>query len=593
MPMTKQPLLFCTICFILGIFWQDFFQLNGKFLGVILGISILFLGLGLVKKRIFDKLKSIFLLHFFVVLGGFCHFLNTQTGDFLPHITENKTQNIVFQLRKKLNSNEKNKRYGVEILNHEKPFSVVISIPKEQEELDFRHYYSASAYLNPTQKPQHDYQFDYQKYLARQGIYVQGYIPNEISKTPKTDLGWGDFINQKRLLLIQNIDNSALQNPNKALLKGIILADRTEIDRDTIQNFSRTGLIHILAISGTHIGIIFMLILFVFKPIFSVKYRYFPIYISLSCIWIFAIFIGLGTSVFRACLMISIYYLMMILQRKPDTLHAIGLSALIILSMDTQQVFNIGFQLSFLAVLGIFGFYRPIVQYFGKPKNIITKWLINTFALTISAQIAVLPLTIFYFNQSSPMAILFNIPAIAFAQIFIVFSFLVCVLLGVNVHSDFILKIYDHLSSLFLKMVNFFTKIDFSFVENIAFSPLELVLFFGILYCLRKILMDFSSKNIHHFLCSIFVFVGVKMLIDVHFWQKEEILEHHFFKQNIISIKQGEQCSFLISDNTDMQKINNHIINPYITHRRIEHIQIKKLPENTEVNINGKNYMIK
>lgn len=591
--MTKQPLLFCTLFFILGILVQDFFQWNGWIVGSGLGLSIIILGLGLIKNIFFDQLKSIFLLLFFAILGVFCHFLNFQKNDFSPNITENKTQNIVFQLTKKLNSNEKNKRYEIEILNFEKPFSAVISIPKEQEELDFQHYYSASAYLNPTQKPLHDYQFDYQKYLARQNIFYQGYIPYSIYKTPRNEIGFQSQIKQWRLDLLQKVEKSSLKPNNQALLKGIILADRTEIDQETIHNFSQTGLIHILAISGTHIGIIFLSILFLLKPIFSVRLRHYPIYISLCCIWIFAIFIGLGTSVFRACLMISIYYLMMILQHKPDTLHAIGLSALIILIIDTQQVFNIGFQLSFLAVLGIFGFYRPFSQLFGSPKNLFSKWLINTFSLTLSAQIGVLPLIIFYFHQFSPMAILFNIPAIFVAQIFIIFSFLICILLGFNLDFNFILMIYDKFATLFLQMVDFFAKIDFSFVENIAFSPLEMVLFFGVLCCLRRILMDSSSKNIHHFLCSIFVFIGVKMLINFYYWQKEEILEHQFSKQNIISIKQGERCSFLISDNTDIQKIKNNIINPYITHRRIEHIEIQKLPENSEIIINGKNYSIK
>lgn len=590
--MTKQPLLFCTLFFILGIIGQDFFQWNGWAVGMSLGTSIILLGIGFIKNIFLDKIKSVFLLLFFGALGSFCHFLNTQREKFSPPIVENQTQNIVFQLTKKLNSNEKNKRYEVKILNHERPFSVVISIPKEQEELDFRHYYSAKAYLNPTQKPQYDYQFDYQKYLARQDIFYQGYIPNSFNKKPRNGISFQDQIKQWRLDLLQKIDISSLELQNKSLLKGIILADRTEIDRDTIQNFSQTGLIHILAISGTHMVIIFALILSVFKPIFSVRYRNFPIYISILSIWIFALFIGFGNSVMRSCLMISLYYTMLILQRKPSTLHTLGLSALIILIIDTQQVFNIGFQLSFLAVLGIWGFHRPISQLFGKQKNIITKWLVNSFALTFSAQIAVLPLTIFYFNQFSPMTILFNIPAIAFAQLFIVLSFLICILFGVNFTPNILLNFYDNLASFFLKMVSFFTKIDFSFIPNIPFSLWEVVILFVFLYFLRKILIQFSIKNILHLSFIILIFWGTRLFINFHHWQKEEILEHQYFKQNIISIKQGDQCVFLIKEHSDLKKIQQYIITPYTTQRRIKHWEIKTLPQSL-IHLNGKNYEIK
>lgn len=585
--MTKQPLLFCSLFFVLGILGQDFFQWNGWAVGAGLGLSIIGLGLGLIKSIFFDRIKSVFLLLFFAILGSFCHFLNSQRESFSPPIVENKTQNIVFQLTKKLNSNEKNKRYEVEVINYERPFSVVISIPKEQEELDFRHYYSAKAYLNPTQKPQHDYQFDYQKHLARQDIFYQGYIPNSFSKTPRNEFSFFVQIKQWRLDLLQKIENSTLSPQNQSLLKGIILADRTEIDRDIINNFSQTGLIHILAISGTHMGIIFFLILSLFKPIFSVKYRHFPIYISLFCIWLFALFIGFGNSVVRSCLMISLYYAMFVLQRKPSTLHTLGLSALFILIIDTQQVFNIGFQLSFLAVLGIFGFYRPIVRLFGKQKNIAIKWLVNTFALTISAQIAVLPLTIFYFNQFSPMAIIFNIPAIAFAQIFIALSFLICGLFGLNFTPNISLNFYDNFASFFLKMVKFFADIDFSFSPNISLSLWEVGILFGILYFLRKIVIQLSIKNTLNLTFAILIFISARSFLDFYHWQEEEILEHQLFRQNVISIKQGEHCTFIINENSDLEKIKQYIISPYTTQKRVKHWEIKTLAQ-SKISLNGK-----
>ena len=352
--MNKQPLLICAISFGFGIFFQDKFDFPFWGAVAILALGIVgFLAGFFIRNFFFDRLKSAFLVFLFFSIGIFLHFLNTnstQNFDF----EKNKTTKIVFQLSKKLNSNERNKRYEVEILNFEKPFSAVISIPKEQQELDFLHFYSAEAYLNPTQKPQYDFQFDYQKYLARQNIHYQGFIPNEISFKKKESVNFADKIKQERLDLLLRIDNSSLQPQNKAILKGIILADRTEIDQEIINHFSKTGLIHILAISGSHMAIIFLMILFALNPIFSVKYRNIPIYISLAAIWGFAIFIDYGNSVVRSCIMITVYYIMIFLQRKPNLLHSLALAGMMILSIDTQQLFDVGFQLSFLAVFGIF-----------------------------------------------------------------------------------------------------------------------------------------------------------------------------------------------------------------------------------------------
>ena len=83
----------------------------------------------------------------------------------------------------------------------------------------------------------------------------------------------------------------------------------------------------------------------------------------------FAVFIDYGSSVVRSCLMLTFYYVMILLQRKPDLLHSMALSGLIILIADTQQLFDIGFQLSFLAVFGIYWLNRPVLNCLPKARN--------------------------------------------------------------------------------------------------------------------------------------------------------------------------------------------------------------------------------
>ena len=589
--MNKQPLFVCTLGFILGICFQDHFNLSQLWVisGIVLGV-ILF-GLGSIKNLFFDKIKSIFLLFLFFSLGNFIHFLNSKPEQ-LPTLAKNKPINIVFKLEQKLNSNEKNRRYEIQILNFKNPFSAVISIPKNQQELNFLHIYNTKAYLNPTEKPQHDFQFNYQKYLARQKIFVQGYIPNEISVIPKTELSITDRIKHQRWILLNRIELSSLQPQNKALLKGIILADRTEIDKEIIQNFTRTGLIHILAISGSHIAIIFLLILFFLKPIFSVKYRNIPIYLSLLAIWAFAILIDYGNSVMRSCIMISIYYIMIFLQRKPDLLHSIALSALLILTWDTHQLFNIGFQFSFMAVLGIFWLYQPIIQLFGKVKNHILRFTLNSFALSFSAQLAVIPLVIYYFHQFSWLSIFINTISIFISQAFIIFSFIICILFGFNLAVDEILNIYDLSASFFLNMIAFFSRWDFSFLQNIPLNFIELSILLFIVYFLREI---FVRPNLKIFLKSLFLgllFVLTRICYDFYWEQKDEVLSHSFYQQNLISVKKGKHITFILSETINQSKAQEFIINPYFSSRRAEFLEIKILPKGTKLKINNSFYIV-
>ena len=591
--MNKQPLLICAISFGLGIFFQDKFDFPfwGAVAILVLGI-VGFLAGFFIRNFFFDRLKSAFLVFLFFGIGIFLHFLNSNSAQNFD-FEKNKTTEIVFQLNKKLNSNERNKRYEVEILNFEKPFSAVISIPKEQKELDFLHFYSAEAYLNPTQKPQYDFQFDYQKYLARQNIHYQGFIPSEISFKKKESVSFADKIRQKRLNLLFRIDNSSLQPQNKAILKGIILADRTEIDQEIINHFSKTGLIHILAISGSHMAIIFLMILFVLNPIFSVKYRNIPIYISLAAIWGFAIFIDYGNSVVRSCIMITVYYIMIFLQRKPNLLHSLALAGMMILSIDTQQLFDVGFQLSFLAVFGIFWLYKPITNHYKPLKNRAIRFILNTFSLSLAAQLTTLPLILFYFHQFSIMSVFINVVSIMVSQGFIIFSFIVSILFGIEFTPDWLLEIYDWCASFFLNMVAFFSKTDFSFVENVSIEIPELIILFVLVYLLRSVFEKPNVKTFTHFSFFILLFIFTRILINFYFWKKEETLLHSFFKQNIVSVKQGDKAVFIMSNEADTEKINSFIIKSYITSRRVKNIEIKKVEPMTRIKINQNIYEIK
>jgi len=591
--MNKQPLLICAISFGLGIFFQDKFDFPFWGTAAILVLGIVgFLAGFFIRNFFFDRLKSAFLVFLFFSIGIFLHFLNSNSAQNFD-FEKNKTTEIIFQLSKKLNSNERNKRYEVEILNFEKPFSAVISIPKEQKELDFLHFYSAEAYLNPTQKPQYDFQFDYQKYLARQNIHYQGFIPNEISFKKKESVSFADKIKQKRLDLLFRIDNSSLQPQNKAILKGIILADRTEIDQEIINHFSKTGLIHILAISGSHMAIIFLMILFVLNPIFSVKYRNIPIYISLAAIWGFAIFIDYGNSVVRSCIMITVYYIMIFLQRKPNLLHSLALAGMMILSIDTQQLFDVGFQLSFLAVFGIFWLYKPITNHYKPLKNRAIRFILNTFSLSLAAQLTTLPLILFYFHQFSIISVFINVVSIMVSQGFIIFSFIVSILFGIEFTPDWLLEIYDWCASFFLNMVAFFSKTDFSFVENVSIEIPELIILYVLVYLLRSVFEKPNVKTFTHFSFFILLFIFTRILTNFYFWKKEEILLHSFFKQNIVSVKQGDKAVFIMSDKADTEKINNFIIKSYITSKRVKNIEIKKVEPMTKLKINQTIYEIK
>ena len=591
--MNKQPLLILWICFIFGILISEKLSLSTVLVHVFLSFSFLFLVFSFLKIHFFFKIKDYVLAIFFLGLGVFAHELHNKE-QVLPNFPS--SSEVVFTLDKKLNSNEKNKRYEVKILkvndeiNH---LGLVLSVPKEEKELDFKHFYKAEIYLNKVKANAQDFGFDYQKYLGRKQIYFQGYAPNSFQVAEKENLTFSEKIRQKRLEVLQNIDQAKLSEKSKEFTKGIILADRTEMDRETVEDFSKSGLVHILAISGSHMAIIFWLILLLLKPIFPASLRNVPIVISLIFIWLFAIFIDFGSSVIRSCIMITAYYFYVLLQRKPDLLHAMAISGLAILIFDTNQLFDVGFQLSFIAVFGIFWLNEPILKYLPKPKNTVQNFLVNVVSISIAAQVATLPLVIYYFHQYSLISVIANLVVIPFSEVIIIFALLMTILLGFGFDISWLNALYDSGVQLVLKVIHFFASLDVFFFKNIPMHWSEVIVLFSMIYFLRRFLTRHHLKSLIKVGFLVILFLMLRIGFNYYENSQSEILVHEFFKEKIISVKEKDKVVFFVKNSKNLEKQKKYIIEPYLVARRVNDFKIIFVPQNVKfLVINEKNYSV-
>ena len=591
--MNKQPLLILWICFIFGILISEKLSLSTVLVHVFLSFSFLFLVFSFLKIHFFLKIKEYVLSIFFLGLGVFAHELHNKE-QVLPNFPN--SSEVVFTLDKKLNSNEKNKRYEVKILkvndeiNH---LGLVLSVPKEEKELDFKHFYKAEIYLNKVKANAQDFGFDYQKYLGRKQIYFQGYAPNSFQVAEKENLTLSEKIKQKRLEVLQNIDQAKLSEKSKEFTKGIILADRTEMDRETVEDFSKSGLVHILAISGSHMAIIFWLILLILKPIFPANFRNFPIVISLIFIWLFAIFIDFGSSVIRSCIMITAYYFYVLLQRKPDLLHAMAISGLAILIFDTNQLFDVGFQLSFIAVFGIFWLNEPILKYLPKPKNNVQNFFVNVISISIAAQLATLPLVIYYFHQYSLISVIANLVVIPFSEVIIIFALLMTILLGFGYEISWLNTLYDSGVQLVLKVIHFFASLDVFFFKNIPMHWSEVIVLFSMIYFLRRFLTRHHLKSLIKVGFLVILFLMLRIGFNYYENSQSEILVHEFFKEKIISVKEKDKVVFFVKNSKNLEKQKKYIIEPYLVARRVNDFKIIFVPQNVKsLFINEKKYSV-
>jgi competence protein ComEC len=366
------------------------------------------------------------------------------------------------------------------------------------------------------------------------------------------------------------------------------------MDKEIVQDFSKSGLVHILAISGSHMAIIFWLILLILNPIFPARLKNYKIVISLILIWSFAIFIDYGSSVVRSCVMIYAYYLFILLQRKTDLLHSMAVAAFAILITDSNQLFDVGFQLSFLAVFGIFWFNQPLLKYLPKPKNNFQNFLVNILTISISAQLATLPLVIYYFHQYSFISIIANLVVIPFSEILIIFALLMTVLTAFSLQFSYINLIYDFGVTMTLKVIHFFANVEFAFYKIIPLTLLEVFVGFIILYFLRFAILKFNMKNILRVTYFVLIFMTLRLTLNFRANQINEVLRHQYFKQSIISVKNGAKIQFIIHENQNSEKIEQSIIQPYLTSRRAKNFELVQIPKSVEsIKINGIDYDLK
>ena len=267
----------------------------------------------------------------------------------------------------------------------------------------------------------------YARYLANQNIYHQIKLKTKdfiILEQPVYKTPFIQTIQQKTLAIIdQYFPNLMIRGLAKALLVGY----RGELDKELNTAYINTGVVHVIAISGLHLGLIYGLLMLLFKPLQHKKsLRIFSCCGTISVLWIFTLMCGASPSVVRSAIMFSFLILGKIIQSKAPTGNILAASAFVMLCYDPFLLYDIGFQLSYAAVGSLLIYNKPISQIF-QPEN---GWLQlgwSSISTSLSAQILTTPFVLFHFHQFPLIFILSNIVAIPLSSIALLLLILVCV----------------------------------------------------------------------------------------------------------------------------------------------------------------------
>ncbi len=241
--------------------------------------------------------------------------------------------------------------------------------------------------------------FDYGSYMCSKGVLFRHYIKEFRIVGHRTDPWVFYYANQLRNYCEAKIHQLVASPEEAGLLVAMVLGVKDGLDRDLRAVYAATGTMHVLAVSGLHVGILFYVIGLVINPL---KKRRLGVYLyvatSIAVLWFYAVVTGLSPSVVRAVTMLSITTLALVFARKSSILNTLGFAAFVIVLQDYRAVYDIGFQLSFAAVLGIVLLYDPIYRIWF-PSWVWVRYFWQLFAVSLAAQLATSPISLYYFHQ--------------------------------------------------------------------------------------------------------------------------------------------------------------------------------------------------
>lgn len=390
---------------------------------------------------------------------------------------------------------------------------------------------------SPIEPPTNPGQFDYQTFMRRQGLSHSHFagdnilVLGEVSSQPIMDL-----FSAIRMSLLEKIEGYIPDPDSRQIAKALLLGYKKQMDPEISQAYSSTGAMHILAVSGLHVGIIYGFFFLFVKP-FRLKWRARVAYLSLIIliIWCYACITGLSPSVLRAATMFTFVAFAQMKSRSPSIFNPIALSAMILLLFDPLLLYSVGFQLSYLALLGILLIQPLLVRLWLPPYRWLEYcWQIST--VGIAAQIATFPVSAYYFHQFPSYFILSNLIAIPAAFLIMAVGVPFLLLSSVPIVSSALAWMTDWMIRMMNFLIFWMGSLPGASVKDIYFESWEIGLY-ALTVGVGIYLWNFPKRTTAWaFVCLLGIF-GIGRLVQIFLLnQKNEITWYALDKGKAIDI---------------------------------------------------------
>jgi len=400
------------------------------------------------------------------------------------------------------------------------------------------------------------HQFNYKHYLKKQGINQQVYITHqEILLLDESKVSLLRFIDAFRVKIQKSLRRYHFTDDELAVMNALLLGQRQEISKQLSDNYSKAGAIHILAVSGLHVGVILLILSFILKPLERVNNgKLIKLVLVILSLWFFAILAGLSASVIRAVTMFSAIALGQFFNKRNAVEHSLIFSMFIILLWKPLFLFDVGFQLSYTAVFGII-WIQPVLYQLWKPNFFIVDKGWQLITVSVAAQLGVLPISLFYFHQFPALFFISNLIIIPFLGVILGLGLVVLVLSYESILPLFLEGFYGDVISILNKVVAFVARQESFLFSEISFSALKMIFSYLLIISGFQLFLKLNTKRCFLFFGSILAFQCLLILEKYTIAQKSEFIVFHKSKNSIIGIRKGS--SFELYHSMDSLQISS------------------------------------
>jgi len=574
MKVLQFPLARITIAFVIGILITYFLKPIPMIVFLFLAVSIIifltayFLSKTNRKFQLFFGIATYLLALAVGITTQTVHTDSNQQNNY-THCKNifDKKHTFTLTLREKLKSNTFNDRYIAllnSVDNKKTTGRILLNINKDSLNHKFviGNQLKINSLLSKNTNQKNPNQFDYRQYLENKQIYAQLYAePNEIQLSYEIIKDIWFYTSQLRNRIIQNLEKSNFGNKELNVAVALIMGQQQDIDPEIIQDYQYAGAVHILSVSGLHIGFILLFVTFILKPFPNTrKGAFIKLIITLACLSLFGILAGLAPSVVRSVTMFSFVAIGLYLRRSVNIYHTLLVSILLILLFQPSFLFDVGFQLSYVALFFIV-WLQPLMANLWQPKNKILNYFWDILTVSFAAQIGTFPLSIYYFHQFPGLFFVTNLIVIPFLGFIMSLGVLVMSLAAFNWVPFYPAKTLE-ISIFYLdKIINKIASLEQFIIKDI---PLNTSLLISSYLVIITVIITFQYKNFRSLICvliSIIIFqlsaIGTKW--DVQ--NQAEFIVLNTSKSTQLIERKGNKAVIYTNDSI----LNNKVLASYLT----------------------------